>query len=95
MVTLISSLIISFLGRFTTTRTLLLSITYVAIGRATILLSIAVAEVAISDAIGVSITILIRAGNYLFLRVGRSFSTRILGPSLIREVIAVFYSLIA
>jgi len=64
-------------------------------GRATILLDIAVAEVVIGDATGVSITILIRAGNYLFLRVGRSFSTRILGLSLIREVTAVFYALIA
>lgn len=85
----------SFLGRFAATRTLLLSVTYIAMGRAAILLSIAVAEVAIGDTIGVSITVLIRVGNYLFLRVGRGFSTRILGPSLIREVIAVFYSLVA
>ena len=85
----------SFLGRFTAARTLLLGVTYVAMGRATVLLSIAVAEVLISDAIGVSITVLIRAGNYLFLRVGRGFSARISGLSLIREVTAVFYSLIA
>jgi len=95
VVTLIDSLIISFLGRFTATRTLLLGIAYIAMGRATVLLSIAVAEVVIGDAIGVSITILIRAGNYLFLEVGRGFGARILGPSLIREVTAVFYSLVA
>ena len=95
MVTLISSLIISFLGRFTAVRTLLLSVTYVAMGRAAVLLGIAVAEVAIGDATGVSIAVLIRAGNYLFLRVGRGFSARISGPSLIREVTAVFYSLVA
>ena len=85
----------SFLGRFAAARTLLLGVACVAMGRATVLLSIAIAEVAISDATGVSITILIRAGNYLFLRVGRSFSARISGLSLIREVTAVFYSLIA
>jgi len=64
-------------------------------GRAAILLSIAVAEVVISDATGVSITILIRAGNCLFLGVGRGFNARISGLSLMREVIAVFYSLVA
>ncbi len=85
----------SFLGRFAAARTLLLGVACVAMGRATVLLSIAIAEVAISDATGVSITILIRAGNYLFLRVGRGFGMRILGLSLIREVTAVFYSLIA
>ncbi len=95
MVTLIGSLIMSFLGRFTAARTLLLGIACIAMGRATVLLSIAVAEVAISDATGVSITVLIRAGNYLFLGVGRGFSARISGLSLIREVIAVFYSLVA
>ncbi len=85
----------SFLGRFTAARTLLLGVTCVAMGRAAVLLGIAVAEVAISDAIGVSIAVLIRAGNYLFLGVGRSFGARISRPSLIREVIAVFYSLVA
>ncbi len=95
MVTLISSLTISFLGRFATARTLLLGVTYIAIGRATVLLDIAVAEVVISDATGVSIAVLIRAGNCLFLGVGRSFGARISGPNLIREVIAVFYSLVA
>jgi len=85
----------SFLGRFAAARTLLLGVACVAMGRATVLLSIAIAEVAISDATGVSITILIRAGNYLFLRVGRGFGMRILGQSLIREVTAVFYSLVA
>ncbi len=85
----------SFLGRFAAARTLLLGVTCVAIGRAAILLDIAIAEVAISDAIGVSIAVLIRAGNCLFLRVGRSFSARISGLSLIREVIAVFHSLVA
>ncbi len=95
MVTLISSLTISFLGRFTAARTLLLGIACVVMGRATVLLGIAVAEVVISDATGVSIAVLIRAGNCLFLGVGRSFGTRISGPSLIREVIAVFHSLIA
>ena len=95
MVTLIGSLTMSFLGRFTAARTLLLGVACVAMGRAAILLGIAVAEVAIGDATGVSITILIRAGYYLFLRVGSSFGTRILGLSLIREVTAVFYSLVA
>ncbi len=95
MVTLIGSLIMSFLGRFATVRTLLLGVACVAMGRATILLGIAVAEVVIGDAIGVSIAVLIRAGNYLFLGVGRSFSARISGPSLMREVIAVFHSLVA
>jgi len=64
-------------------------------GRAAVLLGIAVAEVVISDATGVSIAVLIRAGNYLFLGVGRGFSARISGPSLMREVTAVFHSLIA
>ncbi len=95
MVTLIGSLIMSFLGRFAAVRTLLLGVACIAIGRATVLLGIAVAEVAIGDAIGVSIAILIRVGNYLFLRVGRSFNARISGPNLIREVTAVFYSLVA
>jgi len=85
----------SFLGRFAAARTLLLGITYIAMGRAAVLLGIAVAEVAISDATGVSIAVLIRAGNYLFLEVGRSFSARISGLSLIREVTAVFHSLVA
>ncbi len=95
MVTLIGSLIISFLGRFTAARTLLLGVAYVAMGRAAVLLGIAVAEVAISDATGVSIAVLIRAGNYLFLGVGRGFGARISGLSLMREVIAVFHSLVA
>jgi len=95
VVTLIGSLIISFLGRFTTARTLLLGVACVAMGRAAVLLGIAVAEVAIGDAIGVSIAVLIRADNCLFLRVGRSFGARISGPSLIREVTAVFHSLVA
>jgi len=85
----------SFLGRFTAARTLLLGVACVAMGRAAILLGIAVAEVAIGDATGVSIAVLIRAGNYLFLGVGRGFSARISGLSLIREVTAVFYSLVA
>ncbi len=85
----------SFLGRFAAARTLLLGVTYVAMGRATVLLGIAVAEVVIGDVIGVSIAVLIRAGNYLFLGVGRSFGARISGPSLMREVTAVFHSLIA
>ncbi len=95
MVTLIGSLIMSFLGRFTAARTLLLGVACVAMGRAAVLLGIAVAEVAISDATGVSIAVLIRAGNYLFLRVGRGFGARISGPSLMREVTAVFHSLVA
>ncbi len=85
----------SFLGRFAAARTLLLSVACVAMGRAAILLGIAVAEVAIGDATGVSIAVLIRAGNCLFLGVGRGFSARISGLSLIREVTAVFYSLVA
>jgi len=85
----------SFLGRFAAARTLLLGVTYVAMGRATILLGIAVAEVAISDVTGVSIAVLIRAGNCLFLGVGRGFGARISGLNLIREVTAVFHSLIA
>ncbi len=85
----------SFLGRFATARTLLLGVAYIAMGRAAILLSIAVAEVAIGDVTGVSIAVLIRAGNYLFLGVGRGFGARILGLSLIRDVTAVFYSLVA
>jgi len=85
----------SFLGRFTAVRTLLLGIAYVAMGRATVLLDIAIAEVVISDVTGVSIAVLIRAGNCLFLRVGRGFSARISRLSLMREVIAVFYSLVA
>jgi len=95
VVTLIGSLTMSFLGRFAAARTLLLGVAYVAMGRAAVLLGIAVAEVVIGDATGVSIAVLIRAGNCLFLGVGRGFSARISGPSLIREVTAVFYSLVA
>ncbi len=95
MIILISSLTISFLGRFTITRTLLLNITIITIRQATILLNIAITEVAIGNIIGVSITILIRTGNHLFLRVGRSFRAKISRSSLIREVIVVFYSLVA
>jgi len=85
----------SFLGRFAAAWTLLLGVACVAMGRAAVLLGIAVAEVAIGDVIGVSIAVLIKAGNYLFLGVGRSFSARISGLSLIREVTAVFHSLVA
>jgi len=95
VVTLIGSLTMSFLGRFAAARTLLLGVACVAMGRAAVLLGIAVAEVAIGDATGVSIAVLIRAGNCLFLGVGRGFGARISGPSLMREVTAVFYSLVA